>query len=307
MKQPSADQPREDDGYFGPDSVSWRLFADPSSRLGGLVALMLQTLNPAMIRLFDRTSVSADYDAGRDERTGRYIQTTIFGDKAHADAAAETVRAMHARAKWTDPRTGEVLEADRPEYLEWTHNFLVWGVLRAADAFGPELSTADQDRFVVEQHKSGEWMGIDPVRLPTTRAALDAYTEEQVRLDGAHAASGPRRAWSAQAVVQGQSGARRDRHHRPGRRTLPAARLGPSAARHRRPADEPARRAENHPLAYRPGAQARERPRGHRERHPPDRCATPIGRSAPDPDRIQRVRRDRGRPRPVCGLRFCCR
>lgn len=179
MKQPSADQPREDDGYFDPDSVSWRLFADPSSRLGGLVALMLHALNPAMIRLFDRTSVSADYDAGRDERTGRYIQTTIFGDKAHADAAAETVRAMHARAKWTDPRTGEVLEADRPEYLEWTHNSLVWGVLRAADAFGPELSTADQDRFVVEQHKSGEWMGIDPVRLPTTRAALDAYIEEQ--------------------------------------------------------------------------------------------------------------------------------
>ena len=50
---------RADDGYFGPDSVSWRVFADPSSKLGGVAAILMQALNPSMMRLFDK--VSANY------------------------------------------------------------------------------------------------------------------------------------------------------------------------------------------------------------------------------------------------------
>ena len=176
---PSRDAPRADDGYFGPGSVSWRLFADPSAKLGGVAALMLQALNPGMIRLFDRASNDPSYSAARDERTGRYIETTIFGDRAHADAAAAVVRRMHEHARWTDPRTGEVIEATRPDWLDWTHNSLVWGVLRAADAYGPALSRGEQDRFVVEQHRAAELVGIDPARLPSTRAELDAYVDEQ--------------------------------------------------------------------------------------------------------------------------------
>lgn len=176
---PASTAPRADDGYFGPDSISWRLFADPSSKLGGVVALLLQALNPGMIRLFDKASNDPSYSSARDERTGRYIETTIFGDRAHADAAAAVVRRMHDHARWTDPRTGETIEANRPDWLDWTHDSLVWGILRAADAYGPELSRVEQDLFVVEQHRAAELVGIDPARLPSTRAELDEYVEEQ--------------------------------------------------------------------------------------------------------------------------------
>lgn len=169
---------RADDGYFGPASVSWRLFADPASKLGGIAAILLQALNPEMMRLFEHTTNLFQDAQGRAERTARYIDTTVFGDRAHADAAGASVRRMHAHASWTDPVTGRTLRADTPEWLEWTHSTVVWGVLRAAEAFGPELSRAEQDEFVREQHVAARLVGIEHA-LPATRAELDDYVSAQ--------------------------------------------------------------------------------------------------------------------------------
>lgn len=170
---------RADEGYFGPDSISWRLFSDPSSKLGGVAAILLQSLNPMMMRVFAGTSGYATDMEGRSERTGRYVDTTIFGDRAHADAAGEAVQRLHAHSVWTDPRTGEELRADTEEWLAWTHNAIVYGVLRAADAFGPMLTVAEQDRFVTEQLEAARIVGItDAALLPTTRASLDAYIDD---------------------------------------------------------------------------------------------------------------------------------
>ncbi|TDP90825.1 uncharacterized protein (DUF2236 family) [Leucobacter luti] len=168
-----------DSGYFGPGSVSWRLYSDPSSKIGGIAALLLQSLNPMMMRVFAGTSGYATDMEGRGERTGRYIDTTIFGDRAHADAAGAAVQRLHAASTWTDPRTGEELRADTQEWLAWTHNCIVYGVLRAADLYGPTLTVAEQDRFLVEQHEAARIVGItDAEFLPDSRAALDRYIDD---------------------------------------------------------------------------------------------------------------------------------
>nr|WP_209707042.1 oxygenase MpaB family protein [Leucobacter exalbidus] len=168
-----------DVGYFGPDSISWRLFSDPASKLGGVAALLLQSLNPMMMRVFEGSSSYATDVEGRGERTGRYIDTTVFGDRAHADAAGEAVQRLHAASTWVDPRTGEELRADNQEWLAWTHNCIVYGVLRAADAFGPLLTLAEQNRFIVEQHTAARLVGItEPSFLPGDRARLDAYIDD---------------------------------------------------------------------------------------------------------------------------------
>lgn len=168
-----------DTGYFGPGSISWRLYSDPSSKLGGVAALLLQSLNPQMMRVFTGTSDYATDVEGRGERTGRYIDTTTFGDRAHADAAGAAVQRLHAASVWTDPRTGEELRADTQEWLAWTHNCIVYGVLRAADAFGPTLTVAEQDRFVTEQHAAARIVGITGDEfLPASRIALDRYIDD---------------------------------------------------------------------------------------------------------------------------------
>lgn len=168
------------DGYFAPDSVSWRVFADPASKLGGMAALLLQALNPHMMRVFYNTTVSRADAAGRDERTGRYFETVVFGDRAHADAASASVRRMHAHARWTDPDTGDVLAADNPRWLAWTHNTFVFSLIRASERFGVPLTDADVERFIVEQHVAARLIGIeDETVLPGTRAELEAYIDAQ--------------------------------------------------------------------------------------------------------------------------------
>lgn len=169
---------RVDDGLFGPDSVTWRLYLDPSARIGMVAAVLLQALNPNMMRLFDNASSNKIDPEQRAALTGQYVMTTTFGDTPHADAAGAAVRRMHEHAVWTDPQTGETLRADEPKWLEWTHNTLVWGVLRASEVYGPALTPAERQTFIREQFKSAELVGIDPGQLPASEAELDAYIND---------------------------------------------------------------------------------------------------------------------------------
>lgn len=169
-----------DAGYFGPESISWKIFADPVAKLGGMAALLLQALNPNMMRVFYNTTRTHGDAEGRDERTGQYFDTVIFGDTTHADKAAQSVRRIHAHARWVDPKSGQELRADNPEWLAWTHNTFVYALLRACQQFGPEITPDEADRFIVEQHKAAELMGVtDSQYLPSTRIELKKYIDAQ--------------------------------------------------------------------------------------------------------------------------------
>lgn len=188
---------RSDDGLFGPGSVAWKLFVDPSAQIGMVCAVLLQALNPNMMRLFDNASHNKADPEGRAKRTGQYVLTTVFGDTEHAHAAGAAVSRLHSMARWTDPSTGDELCADTPAWLEWTHNAIVWGVLRASDLYGPSITAREQDRFVAEMHAMAELVGIDTAGLPSTRDQLDAEVHEQsewmaLTLPAAEAAAGIR-------------------------------------------------------------------------------------------------------------------
>lgn len=170
---PAQNAPREDDGYFGPGSVSWKVYADPSSRVAGMAGLLLQALNPGMMRLFEHASAAYVDPKGRDERTGRYLDTVMFGDKAHADAAAASVRRMHAHAVWDDPHTGTTLRAEEPAWIDWTHNALAFALLRGAEAFGLDLTpanrTSSSSNSTSPQSLSARTRPAYPRPVPTSR------------------------------------------------------------------------------------------------------------------------------------------
>lgn len=172
--------PRADDGYFGPGSITWKVIAHPAAlNVGGGMAVLLQVLDPGEMLHLSRTTIAregGEASAARFRRTGAYLITVNFGDKAHADAAAAHVDRLHERAVFTDPETGEVIRAKNPEWLRWTHNTFVWGSLTAAMAYGLELTEEEQDRFVVEQHRNAELLHV-PGPLPTTKRELDAVIE----------------------------------------------------------------------------------------------------------------------------------
>lgn len=174
--QAMRDAPRQDDGYFGPDSVTWKVVSHPAAlNIGGAVAVLLQVLEPGEMRHLDHTTIAkegGEAAASRFQRTGAYLITVNFGDKAHADAAGAHVDRLHERSVYTDERTGETSRAKTDDWLRWTHNTFVWGSMTAAMAYGLELTREEQDQYVLEQHRAAALLHV-PHPLPATRAELD--------------------------------------------------------------------------------------------------------------------------------------
>jgi uncharacterized protein (DUF2236 family) len=85
-------------GFFGPDSVTWRIHADPSYHLGGMRALMLQALHPvAMDGVAHNSTGFRDEWWMRMTRTGQYVETVTFGTRTEARRMAARVRGLHRK------------------------------------------------------------------------------------------------------------------------------------------------------------------------------------------------------------------
>lgn len=150
-----------DNGYFGPDSMTWRIHRDPMLWVGGIRALYLQAIHPgAMAGVAEHSEFRTD-PWGRLLRTARYVGTVTFGTRAEADRAAARVRGIHRRLGITDPTL-----------LTWVHLCEVDSFLTVARRAGLGLSDADADRYVAEQTRAAELVGIPAGTAPATAAEL---------------------------------------------------------------------------------------------------------------------------------------
>ncbi len=165
-------------GLFGPDSVSWRLHKEPVLLLAGLRALYLQALHPRAVAGVVQNSAYESDPWGRLERTGTYVATTVYGTTAQAQAAGRRVRAIHARLRATDLRTGEVFRLDEPDLLRWVHVTEVESFLTVAVRAGVELSGAEVDRYYDEQRFAAALVGLDPATVPGSAAQVAQYYQE---------------------------------------------------------------------------------------------------------------------------------
>src|SRR5437764_3706501 len=165
----------DDLGLFGPDSVSWRIHADPSMLIGGLRALLVQALHPVAMAGVAQHSDYQDDPWGRLQRTVDYVVTTTFGDTATALAAGARVRAVHTRVRGVDPVTGRPYRADDPDLLLWVHAVEVHSFLAAYRRYGGLLRRADADRYLVEMVRAAELVGLDPADVPASTDDLRAY------------------------------------------------------------------------------------------------------------------------------------
>src|SRR5271169_71290 len=83
-----------DAGLFGPDSVTWRVHAHPSVLVGGIRALLVQSLHPLAIAGVAQHSQYRRDPLGRLQRTAAYVAATTYGTTADADEAIARVRAV---------------------------------------------------------------------------------------------------------------------------------------------------------------------------------------------------------------------
>jgi uncharacterized protein (DUF2236 family) len=173
------DPARDDDGLFGPQSVTWRIMTSRIMWVAVLRALYLQALHPRVIRgtLQNAATITEPADAwARLRRTRTFIETRTFGTTAEAERAGRRVRKIHDSLSGTDP-DGTRYRVDDPELLLWVHCGEVASCADIARRSRLPFSAADLDAFVAEQRTSAELIGIDRTAAPASMAELDAYYE----------------------------------------------------------------------------------------------------------------------------------
>jgi uncharacterized protein (DUF2236 family) len=163
-------------GFFGPDSVTWRVHADPSFSVGGLRALLLQALHPvAMDGVARFSGAFRDDPWPRLGRTAAYVQTLAFGTRTEALRAVTRVRGIHRRLGGVEETTGRAYRADDPDLLLWVHCCEVDSLLGTARRGGVPLTDDEADGYLTEQVTAAELVGVPAGEVPTTVADLDAY------------------------------------------------------------------------------------------------------------------------------------
>lgn len=162
-------------GLFGPDSVSWRVHAEPILWVGGLRALYLQALHPRTLEGVVQNSDYRDDPWGRLMRTAEYVGTVVYGTTADAERAGERLRRLHDRLRARDPYTGEEFRIDEPDLLRWVHVTEVDSFVTTARRSGTGLSDADVDRYLAEQVRAAELVGLDPDGVPSSASEVEEY------------------------------------------------------------------------------------------------------------------------------------
>ena len=161
--------------WFEDGSPIARVHGDAAMFVGGIRAVLLQTMHPAaMTAVAEHSGYRGDM-WGRLARTSRFLATTTFGTDAHAQQAVDAVRAIHERVSGTLP-DGTAYAASDPHLLLWVHVAEVDSFLKAHQIYGKHpLDQVGCDEYVAQTATVARRLGVlDP---PTTVADLEATLE----------------------------------------------------------------------------------------------------------------------------------
>jgi uncharacterized protein (DUF2236 family) len=191
--------PAHHEVIFAPDGERWfsgdrpirRVHGDSSMFVGGLRALLLQSLHPlAMAAVAGHSGYKSD-PWGRLQRTSYFLAVTTFGRAGDAQATIARVRAVHQRVTGTAP-DGRPYAAADPHLLTWVHIAEADSFLRAHTRFGSEpLDQAGRDGYVEDMARIGAELGVpDPPRTERELTArIEAYRGELASTAAARAAA----------------------------------------------------------------------------------------------------------------------
>jgi uncharacterized protein (DUF2236 family) len=166
--------------WFGDDRPIRKVHADASMFVGGLRALLLQSLHPlAMAGVAQHSDYRGD-PWGRLQRTSTFLAVTTFGPAADAQRAVDRVRGIHQRVHGTAP-DGRPYRASDPHLLEWVHVAEVDSFLLAYRLYGAHpLDQSGRDGYVADTARVATALGVPdpPVTESELRERIQAFRPE---------------------------------------------------------------------------------------------------------------------------------
>ena len=174
--------------WFTERDAIWRVHGDTSMFVGGIRALLMQSMHPvAMLGVSEHSGFRGD-PWGRLQRTSSYLATTTYGAVPQAERNIAIVRAIHKRVTGVTS-DGQPYRASDPHLLLWVHVAEIESFLVAYQAFGgARLEPAEMDEYVRQTGFVAEKLGVpDP---PRTYAELEAVLADfRPELSGSRQAS----------------------------------------------------------------------------------------------------------------------
>ena len=177
---------QKDYGYYGPDSVAWKIGRETAVLLGGGRAVLMQIAHPLVAM---GVSVHSSYMSdpfGRANRTFMLGEYLTFGSTLKARRAAQTINRLHRHVHGILPADagayagGSRYDARNPELLLWVHATLVDTLLLTYTLFIGPLSFEEQDQYYQESKAVAHLLGLQPGDMPRTVNDLKRYVCDMV-------------------------------------------------------------------------------------------------------------------------------
>ena len=175
-------------GFYGPDSMMWRINREAVLLGAGPAALLLQVAHPSVARgVADHSDFEHD-PFGRLRRTLITTMDLVFGGGARAEAAVRRLNSVHASVR------GASYRALDPELLLWVQVTLIRTSVDAYTRWVGPLTAQEKDQFWQEARQVGARIGIPLKASPADWDALTDYWQQMISDDGPiHATDAARR------------------------------------------------------------------------------------------------------------------
>ena len=146
--------------WFAESSPVRTVHSDASMFIGGMRALLLQSLHPLTMTGVAEHSDYRNDPWGRLQRTAEFLAATTFGPAELAQQSVDMVRAVHSRVHGVTA-DGTPYSASDPHLLRWVHVAEADSFLTAYQAYGAgRLSPAEADGYVAGMALIARKLGV---------------------------------------------------------------------------------------------------------------------------------------------------
>ena len=168
-----------DPGYFGPQSMMWKVNKEITVLFGGARALLMHAAHPLIAAGARQTSFYQRDPWKRLIRTLSLQNSVTFGTKSEADESAHRINKLHEVIKGDDPVSGGYYDALDHEQLLWVHACLQISSIYFYEKTVKHLSTDEKNQYHIENMKSAELVLININKMPQTHEELKKWVIEK--------------------------------------------------------------------------------------------------------------------------------
>jgi len=164
-----------DPGYFGPQSMMWKVNKEITVLFGGARALLMHAAHPLIAAGARQTSFYQRDPWKRLIRTLSLQNSVTFGTKEEADDSAHRINKLHEVINGEDEITGGYYDALDHEQLLWVHACLQISSIYFYEKTVKKLTEDEKNQYHEENSIAAEMVLVDRKIMPKTHEDLKQW------------------------------------------------------------------------------------------------------------------------------------